>query len=268
MSPLHTETIGSGPDLFFIHGWGMNSAVWSGLRDALQANYRITCVDLPGHGLSAATGPFDLKSAGTALLEAAPPQAIWIGWSLGGILALQATLQAPQHIARLALVTSSPRFVTAPDWPHAITTSVLNQFLTDLQQDYRTTLNRFLALQVRGSEAANTTLRNLRQQLFTHGEPDPAALASGLAVLRDSDLRAQLGALTMPVQFIMGERDTLMPTAAAQAAGILIPHAHVSIIEGAGHAPFLSHPQAFLAALLPFLQLPAHLDTGTHRHGG
>jgi pimeloyl-[acyl-carrier protein] methyl ester esterase len=265
---LHTETTGSGPELFLIHGWGMNAAVWSGLREALQADYRITCVDLPGHGRSAAAGDFDLASAADALLEVAPAQAIWIGWSLGGMLALQAAKQAPQRIAQLSLITSSPRFVTAADWPDAVDATVLEQFFTGLQQDYRATLKRFLALQVRGSEAANTTLRDLRQRLFAHGEPDAAALAAGLAILRDADLRPQLGALTMPVQFIMGERDTLMPAAAAFAARALAPHAAVSIIEGAGHVPFVSHPQAFLDALLPFLQAAAPRNTGARHHGG
>ena len=260
---LYTETTGSGPDLFLVHGWGMNAAVWDGLRDALQTHYCVTCVDLPGHGRSA-PGGFDTDSAAQALLDAAPPRATWIAWSLGGQMALNAASRAPERIARLSLVASSPRFVRGPDWPCAIAAEVLEQFMEELRRDVRATLNRFLALQVRGSEAAGATLRDLRGRLFAHGDPDPAALASGLAILRDTDLRAALASLRIPAQFILGERDTLMPAAVAAQ----IPsNAHAEVIQGAGHAPFLSHPQAFLEKLLPFLQdnQPA---PGVRNHAG
>ena len=261
---LYTETTGSGPDLFLVHGWGLNGAIWSGLRTALEADYRVTAVDLPGHGRSPG-GSFDLDSASAAVREAAPPQATWIAWSLGGLLALRAAQQAPEHIANLALVASSPRFVQATDWPHAVPAAVLAQFLDELQLDHHITLNRFLALQVRGSTEAGVTLRALRRQLFAHGEPDLVALAAGLAILRDADLRPGLNDMTLPLQFIMGERDTLIPPAAARACAVRAPAAQLDVIAGAGHAPFLSHPQEFLAALRPFL--PATQPRGVRYHG-
>lgn len=262
---LHTETSGHGPDLFLVHGWGLNGAIWNDVRQALAADYRITAVDLPGHGRSPGGG-FDLDTAASALLEAAPPRAHWVAWSLGGMLALRAARQAPERMVSLSLVASSPRFVQAPDWPHAMEAAVLDQFHAALAQDARATLNRFLALQVRGSEASGATLRALREQLFAHGAPDPAALAAGLAILRDADLRAELEDLPLPLQFIMGERDTLMPAAAAQACVARRPGARLDRIADAGHAPFLSHPPAFLAALGAFLQ-ETHA-TGAHRHVG
>ncbi|MCA1805586.1 MAG: pimeloyl-ACP methyl ester esterase BioH [Xanthomonadaceae bacterium] len=262
---LHTQTSGTGPDLFLIHGWGLNGTIWSGLRAALEADYRVTAVDLPGHGRSPG-GTFDLDSASIALREAAPPQAHWIAWSLGGLLALHAARPAPERITGLTLVASSPRFVQAPDWPHAVPAAVLAQFLDELQQDYRATLNRFLALQVRGSAEAGGTLRALRGQLFAHGEPDPTALAAGLAILRDADLRPGLDGITLPLQFIMGERDTLIPAAAARACVARAPAAQLEVIAGAGHAPFLSHPREFLAALRPFL--PATQPREVRHHGG
>lgn len=261
---LHTETTGTDPDLFLIHGWGLNGAIWSGLRTALEADYRVTAVDLPGHGRSPG-GSFDLDSASAAVREAAPPQATWIAWSLGGLLALRAAQPAPERITSLTLVASSPCFVQASDWPHAVPAAVLAQFLDELQLDYHATLSRFLALQVRGSAAAGDTLRALRRQLFAHGEPDPAALAAGLAILRDADLRPGLGDMTLPLQFIMGERDTLIPPAAARACTARAPAAQLDVIAGAGHAPFLSHPQEFLAALRPFL--PA-IQAREVRHNG
>ncbi|NNG13616.1 MAG: alpha/beta fold hydrolase, partial [Gammaproteobacteria bacterium] len=52
---LYSETIGHGPDLVLLHGWGAHSGVWAGMREALAENFSVTCIDLPGHGRS----PYD-----------------------------------------------------------------------------------------------------------------------------------------------------------------------------------------------------------------
>ena len=265
---LYTETTGSGPDLFLVHGWGLNSGVWSGLVGTLSERYRVTTVDLPGHGQSRCEDGVDLDSASEALLAAAPDSATWIAWSLGGMLALAAAAHAGERIKSLLLVCSSPRFVASPDWPHAMDEAVLSQFNHNLHQDYQGTLNRFLALQVRGSEAAGPTLRELRNTLVAQGEPNPTALAAGLAMLCDADLRPLLPDLKLPCHFIMGERDTLMPAAAAHAACAAMPNASMQIIAGAGHAPFLSHPEAFMHASLAFLDPNQTASKGTIAHVG
>jgi pimeloyl-[acyl-carrier protein] methyl ester esterase len=114
-------------------------------------------------------------------------------------------------------------------------------------------LQRFLALQVKGSEAARETLRQLRQELAERPAPDPAALALGLDLLRDADLRARLPELACPSLWLFGERDTLVPAAVASSIAALLPQARVQAIPRAAHAPFLSHPAATTAALLSFL---------------
>ena len=60
MSLWH-ETSGSGPDLVLVHGWGMNAGVWSLLLPALQERFRVTVLELPGHGASPFVGEADLR---------------------------------------------------------------------------------------------------------------------------------------------------------------------------------------------------------------
>ena len=52
MKPLFVEQLGHGPDLTLLHGWGLNGAVWDGIRDELAAHFTLHLVDLPGHGYS------------------------------------------------------------------------------------------------------------------------------------------------------------------------------------------------------------------------
>jgi pimeloyl-[acyl-carrier protein] methyl ester esterase len=252
---LHTEIMGRGPDLVLVHGWGMNSAVWHGLAEALAADYRVTLLDLPGHGDS----PFDPAASGLEdwarlLLEAAPAAAAWVGWSLGGSLALAAALLSPRRVNALALVTATPRFVRDEHWRHAMPRETLEQFHADLTRDPRATLDRFLALEVSGGEEARTVLRRLRTRLAEKPAPDPAALDNGLDLLRDTDLRGRLGELDVPSLWLYGQRDALVPRRCGDAVQQLLPEARITVLQGAAHAPFLSHPDPAIAHLRKFLE--------------
>lgn len=251
---LHTETVGAGPDLVLLHGWGMNGAVWEALAESLSVDYRVTTLELPGHGHSSfAEDLYSLQDWAAACLSAAPEQAVWVGWSLGGQISIQAALMSPQRVTQLVLVAASPCFVQADDWPHAVVRGTLAGFAATLRDDPRSTLERFLALQVRGSAEARPTLRRLRQDLSYRPDPNPTALDRGLELLRETDLRDQLAGLRCPSLWLLGERDTLVPAGVADDLKALLPMAHVQVLPGAGHAPFLSHGQESMAALKEFL---------------
>lgn len=262
-------------DLVLIHGWGMNSAVWEALPEPLTAGLHLHPIELPGHGGRPLAPPCDggvvtLESWADACLDSAPEQAVWLGWSLGGLVTLAAALHAATHspgrIRGLILMTATPRFVCAPDWPSAMPPETLAQFHDGLLADPTGTLSRFLALQVRGSDQAWETLRRLRQKLATRPSPDPAALALGLDLLREQDLRPALPRLGIPSLWLFGSHDTLVPAAVATRIEGLLPGAKTRVIPGAAHAPFLSHPAetgeligAFLRGLAPWRQGPPPL---------
>jgi len=241
---LEVASSGAGPDLVLLHGWGMNAAVWEALPGAVTDGRRIHRIELPGHGAS----PFETDAGGLpawadACLDAAPTAAVWIGWSLGGLVALEAALDAPQRVVALVLLAATPRFVQAPDWPDGTPAGTFDGFRDALLADPDGTLDRFLALQVRGGDAPRETLRLLRRELAQRPTPRPAALARGLELLRESDLRDRLGMIDCPILWLFGERDTLVPPGASESLAKLLPFSRQAIIPGAGHAPLLSHPQ-------------------------
>lgn len=250
---LYVEQRGSGPDLVLLHGWGLHSGLFEPVVDALAAHYQLHLVDLPGHGRSSMPEcEYTLANIAALIAEAVPANATWLGWSLGGRIAL--TAAANDHaISKLILVGANPCFVQRPDWPHAMPEAELAQFATSLRDDYRATLRRFVAVQSRGSERGREELRRLRETLFDHGEPAAEALAAGLQLLGDADLRPQLAAIKQPTLILHGERDTLAPLAAAEYTAAEMPNAKLVCIVGAGHAPFISHPQAFISAIKEFV---------------
>lgn len=239
---LATELRGEGRDLVMLHGWGMNSAVWCGFADELAANYRVTLIDLPGHGHSPFNGQLALADWAEDCLAVAPDSAVWLGWSLGSMVALQAAHQAPTRVSGLLMLAGMPRFVQAQDWPHAMAPRTLDLFIQALGDDHRGTLERFLALQMLGSDLAKETLRSLKQRLHERPDPQPEALQIGLNLLKHADLRTALRELECPTAWLYGDRDTLAPAAAAGLLERWHPSVTTAVIRGAAHTPFLSHP--------------------------
>jgi pimeloyl-[acyl-carrier protein] methyl ester esterase len=252
---LYVDCRGSGSDLVLLHGWGMNTAVWDGLPPVLTADRRICRIELPGHGESPFELQHDCREAwADACLEIAPQRAVWLGWSLGGLIALEAALRAPERVEALVLVTATPCFVRVPGWPAAMDAEVLAKFHDDLLDDPTGTLDRFLTLQVRGSEAARDCLRTLRREVGWRPAPNPAALEMGLDLLQNSDLRERIGSLACQTLWLFGQRDTLVPAAAGKGVASLLPEARQCLIAGTAHAPFLSHREETGAEIARFLQ--------------
>ena len=247
---LYRDTRGYGPDLVLLHGWGMNAAVWEPIAPGLSERFRLTILELPGHGGSAPADAADLSEWVALCLAAAPASAHWLGWSLGGQLALGAALAEPQRVTGLSLVATTPRFVQAPDWPCAMPVATFAQFAAALHDEPDATLARFLALQVKGAEHGRETLKLLRAELQQRPSASEAGLAQGLDLLLRNDLRAGLGRLACPSHWLFGSRDTLVPAALQTQLRAYLPDADIEEIAGAGHAPFLSHPYASLDALM------------------
>jgi len=256
---LHVEAMGAGPPLVLLHGWAMHSGMWGSVAERLAGRFRVHAVDLPGHGYSAALAPWTLDGVVGAVAAAFAgddePLAV-VGWSLGGVVALRWALAAPQRIGRLALVCTTPSFVARSGWPDAMAAATLAQFGDELRVAYRLTLLRFLSLQLRGGDDAKATLAAMRARIFARPDPEPGVLAAALAELAAIDLRAAAPQLRQPALVVAGERDTLAPAAAGAWLARAMPHARFAPIAGAAHAPHLSHPAAFAAALDDFLDDP------------
>lgn len=248
---MHVATTGQGPDLVLLHGWAMHGGIFAPLVERLRMSWTVHVVDLPGHGHSRDDDtPLRLDTVAAAVSAQVPP-AVWVGWSLGGLVAQQAALNDRQRVLGLVAICSSPRFVHAPDWPDAVEAGVFRRFAEELAVDRGQTLQRFLALEVVGSEQSREQLRQLREQVFSRGEPAAHVLADGLDLLEGSDLRAELPTLRdagLASVWLAGAGDRLVPwrsvkTAAALAGG------RFQRLRGAGHAPFLLRADEVAAAI-------------------
>ena len=250
---LFHEVRGQGPALVLLHGWAMHAGIFLPLVQRLEQDFSLHLVDLPGHGRSRDAGlPLTLADAAAAVAAVVPERALWLGWSLGGLVALQAAATMPARLRGLAMVAASPRFVRHDDWPQGMDAAVFRGFADELQLDYRATLDRFLMLEAQGSEKMREELRLLRAEAFAHGAPATGVLCDGLGLLEGSDLRPALPTLAMPSLWIAGRRDRLVSPEAMQAAASAAPGAQFHLVASGGHAPFLTQSDEVAQAVRAF----------------
>ncbi len=238
---MHIKVIGQGPDLVMLHGWSMHSAVWHDLAEGLAQNFTLHLVDLPGHGQSEwQAGALELDVLVNNLANEVPKSAFWLGWSLGGLISIAFADRFPERVKKLILISATPCFVQATNWPNAMDASVFKTFAENLEDDQAVTLQRFLLLQARGSQHSRDTIRKLTQQLTVEQPPVAEALQAGLKLLIEIDLRTPFSTLQCPVKMILGDRDTLIPKQMLDNAKQLNPKLETRLLAGAGHAPFIA----------------------------
>lgn len=249
-SRLAVSLIGRGEPLTLLHGWGMDAAVFAPLCQELEARALVQSVDLPGYGASEWEPGLSFQDQ-AALIATRVRDGRLLGWSMGGLYALEMLRQNPTQFSELILVCSNPCFVARDDWPCAVEASVFDAFGESLNQGWHGTIKRFLALQLLGDEQARPLLRSLMKQIQTGGEPRPEALRFGLELLKSTDSRKQLSELKIPVKMIFGTRDALVPAAIGKEISKVNPRIQVEFLAGAAHAPFLSHTARFASLILP-----------------
>lgn len=241
--------------LVLLHGWGMTPGVWDGLAARLGQRFRLIAPALPGHPGMPLPQASTLDSWADGLAPCVPDGAIVCGWSLGAMLAIRLSVRHPHKAARLVLTGASPRFIASDDWPHGLDAATVDAFVRGFADAPAVTLRRFLSLQIQGEGHRKAVQASLAAALARSAEADSAAdsaLAAGLRVLAETDLRAELPQLRQPVLLIHGDGDALMPLQAARWLAQALPDARLLICRNAGHAPFLSDPVAFADQLLAF----------------
>ena len=216
----------------------------------------------------------DTPSAGgeallSALLPVLPPRALYMGWSLGGMLALQLAAEQPQRVAAVVAIGTNPCFQQRSGWEAGVPAEELQKFREIASQDWESTRRRLAALVARGEADARPLERQL-QEMSAAFPPSAAGMRTGLQFLGGADLRRAVSGLQVPSLYILGAEDALVPVPAlAQNLHALPGRRRIAVLRETGHAPFLSQPQTVLALLRCFAAdcalLPAPATTALDR---
>ncbi|MDT8282578.1 MAG: pimeloyl-ACP methyl ester esterase BioH [Gammaproteobacteria bacterium] len=242
----------------FVHGWAMNSAVWHECIKQLPDWINVVLVDLPGHGSMAEVSASSLDDYVQSLVPLVHRPALWVGWSLGGLVVLRLAELHPQRVAAAMLVATNPCFVTQENWPCAVEREIFEIFSRNLNVQQEKTLRRFLALQVNGLPDAMAVVRQLQKSIQSRGLASAEALRVGLDILLNTDLRSSLNAIECPLYWRFGAKDSLVPAGLVQVLQDEFKQLNVVLDADASHAPFISQQNNFIRSLIDVAESLRH----------
>ena len=237
-SKIHDD----GPPLILTHGYSSTSAMWEGQVEALSKHHKLILWDMRGHGQSDyPDDPACYSEALTvgdiaALLDVVgAKKAIVGGLSLGGYMSLAFYRAHPERVSALLIIDTGPGF--KKDDARA----AWNKRALD-------TADRF---DREGLEVLKSASRE--RSTVSHRDAKGLALAArGMLTQRDARVIEVLPEIKVPSLIVVGAEDTPF-LAASDYMAAKIPRAQKAVIPAAGHAVNIDQPQAFIAAVVPFL---------------
>lgn len=247
---LAIHTIGDGPNLTLVHGWGLGRGALGNIAQALGEHFTVNCVDLPGYGDSPSIEAPGIEAIADALAETLPPRAMLCGWSLGAMICLVCAARHPRLVARLVLVGANASFVARTGWLEGMPEAQLGEFRAAVETDSAQSLKRFASLIHQGAEQPREAQRYLGADEVPVASD--AALLASLDLLAQSDLRPLLDDVQQPVLLVHGDADPIMPLAAAEQLMMRLPDARLEVFGGSAHAPFASDPARFVDSVRRF----------------
>jgi len=243
-------TGGTRQDLVLLHGWGCNREIWRPLLARIRGWAGVTLLDIPGLAPGLASGGIHLKSLLQAILASSPPRAVYVGWSLGGQLALELAARYPGRVSGVVTLCSNPKFVAHESWP-GMDPALLESFAEQLASDATAALSRFDTLQVQGSGRPRPLLRQLRALRKAAAGDE---LAPGLRWLGELDQRSLLAAAGQPRLHLFAGADRLVPPGCGDATARLSgPGSRVATLDGIGHVLPLEAPEELASRVERFL---------------
>ncbi len=238
---ISIQTLGAGEPMVLLHGWGFDHRIWmpwvtSFINNQNENNYEFHLVDLPGFGQSPYMLWDDFK---TQLLAQLPEQFSLMGWSMGGMIATRLALESIGRVTRVINVASSPRFTATASW-FGVASEVLDDFYLRFLNEPKRTQQYFIRTQLQGQN-----LPTAWSQIRASDE----GLKQGLALLKNWDLRQELLNIRIPVAYILGRLDALIPYQVMATMQQRYPDFEYFMLKKSAHIPFLSHSDEFTACL-------------------
>jgi 3-oxoadipate enol-lactonase len=246
---IHYDSTGSGPAVLLIHGLGSSGRDWEYQLPALTG-YRVIMPDLRGHGLSAkpkgryTIAGFAADMAGL-MRELGTGPAHIVGLSLGGAIAFQLAVDAPELVRSLTIINSAPDIVPR-NWRQRFMIS------------QRLALIRFVGLKrfsviLAGRlfpEAGQAGLRRMFVERFKANRKGP--YLSSLRALIGWSVASRLGDIRVPVLVVAADQD-YTPVSFKEDYTAKLPKGRLAVVRNSRHATPVDQPEALNRLLVEFL---------------
>jgi pimeloyl-ACP methyl ester carboxylesterase len=239
---IYAEVTGEGPVVVLTHGFAASSHMFATTVPALAKDHTVIVWDMPGHGHSAASDDASEYTTGAFIDEmlhlldtSEEERAVWLGHSLGGYLSLELALAHPDRTRGLVLVDTGPGYRN--DQAREGWNRMANRYAEDLE-------TKGLA-GVPGGEELSASVHSSATGL--------AIGARQVLTQTDSHVIDGLPSIEAPTLVVVGDQDEPFLKGSHYMAD-KIPNATIAVIQGAGHAPPVSHSDEFNTVLRTFLE--------------
>ncbi len=277
--PVHYLDFGGpagGPWVVCVHGLGGSAVNWAALAPLLTDRCRLVAPDLAGHGLTRSLGRGTSVTANRDLLhsfinEVVPGPVILMGNSMGGMISLLEASTSPATTAGLILVDAALPVV--PAWPDPTVTALFAAYATPgvnrvlMARRQRMSPEALVASTLslccvdRSRVPADVVAQHVavarRRAGFTDISRDFIASARSVVAtagyLRGLPYRRGIRTVECPVLLLHGERDRLVPLAAALTAARANPSWTSVVLPDVGHVPQLEAPEDTAKAIANWL---------------
>jgi pimeloyl-ACP methyl ester carboxylesterase len=248
---FHREE-GSGSPILMIHGMGGDADVWGDAFGMLAEERRVIAYDRRGFTRSRQEPVADLdRHADDAAelmraLDAAP--ATVVGWSSGGVVALDLAIRRPADVAALILIEPPLHLIRAPGIRQL--GGIGKMQVLNLVKDERAASEAFLRwafLHTSGGTYYDRLPPDIREAMLANGRANMIELKFGTGErLKGRDISA----IGCPVTCLTGELSDRALLRATRKVARLLPDADIRRIDGAGHTLHLERPREFADAVL------------------
>jgi len=263
---VHVKTRGQGEPVFvLLHGFGASLYSWNPVLEPLSQIGTVIAFDRPAFGLTErpleweGQNPYNPDAQVDLLIglldHFGVEQAILVGNSAGGSVAMQATLTHPERVSALILV--DPAVYSgggSPDWIRPVLRTPQARRLGPLfARQIQQRGPQLIELAWHDPSLISPETLELYKKALQADNWDKALWELTLAS-RDLNLDEKLDQFGLPVLVITGDDDRIVPTADSIRLAGELPNASLSVIEAAGHVPHEEKPEAFMDAVREFLK--------------
>ncbi len=247
---VYHEERGAGDTVLLIHGLGSSTEDWAPQVDALCALFHVITYDVRGHGRTGKPpGRYSVaefgEDAAALIARVADGPVHVVGLSMGGMIAFQLAADHPELVRSLVIVNSGPEMI-------------LRRLRDKVSMLQRRVIVRVMGMRALGKMLAGRLLPGEAQagarRLFAErwARNDPDAYLNALSAIIGWGVTARLPTITCPTLVVTADQD-YTPVAWKQWYTGLMPNASLVVIDDTRHMMPVERPEAFHAALIPFL---------------
>lgn len=254
--------LGSSQTLVFVHGLGTDQSIWSKITPAFQDEYRLVLFDNAGavesnqedfrvnqvRYLNICGYASDLVEICSALHLS--EETILIGHSMGALAGLIASIQCPRQFKKLVLFGVSPCYKNVGQYVGGFSKA-------DIDNTYKALSSNYDAWTKAMSEAAMENFD--RPQLAiafaqSMAKVPQEMMLTVLCSILQTDHRANLAKVSVPVRLIQSRSDMFVPTSVSSYLLENIFNCQLKLIDATGHLPHVSAPEKLMDAIKGFLR--------------